>query len=105
MATASIERRLKRLLAARDAEYAERARKQRPDRHYRRRRLKWTEKQAAFRDAVRARRMPASMRRQDPIEVLWNAAIYSQMTPAQRQYFAPQELRTKPITRVNTEGV
>jgi hypothetical protein len=104
MATASIERRLKRLLAARDAEYVERASKQRPDRHYRRRRLKWTEKQVAFRDAVRARRMPSYIRRQDPIEVLWNAAVYSQMTPAQRQYFAPKELRTKLITGVDTEG-
>jgi hypothetical protein len=70
MATASIERRVKRLLAARAKEYEERASKQ--TRHFKRRRLKWHQPQnQTLWEIIRGpRQTPQYLLRQDPIDIL-----------------------------------
>jgi hypothetical protein len=71
VATASIERRLKRLLAARDIELAERARERKriSRRYYKRRRLKWREQQPTLWEIIRGPKpLPDHMR--PPFEVM-----------------------------------
>jgi hypothetical protein len=73
MATASIERRLKRLLAQRDAELAERARERKRigGPRYQKRKLIWHEKQGTLWEIIRGPwRMPQYLLRQDPLDIL-----------------------------------
>jgi hypothetical protein len=92
MATASIERRLKRLLAKRDAELPEinERRRRSSMRYYQRRHLKWSEKQPTLWEIIAGPRKPPSIMR-----IVRNGPqLPKQLTPEQeafvRKYAVPK---------------